>query len=144
MLKFALVEYLERHWSKLISIDDRTGCHIWTGATSNGHPHASFLGKTLNPRRVLFAVHNDVFGKLPHLKPACGNALCVNPAHCGPHAAVPVADAEIQAALERARERMFSIFREFGTNPNTILASNPMLDREQVEQYLKEYIDASS
>lgn len=139
MLKLMLDDYAQRHWSKLITVDPTTGCHVWAGATRNGHPYASFLGKQVNPRRVLYAVHHFTPTTPLTLKPACGNALCVNPAHCGDRAVSQIPNEQIQAAMKKAQERMFALFDTHGTDVNVIIGLNPMLDREQVETYLKEY-----
>lgn len=62
-------------WQDLI--DRSADCHLWTGATTNGHPRYS-------AQYVARLVWEEVHGELPRrqqVKHGCGVRLCVRPEH---------------------------------------------------------------
>lgn len=96
IVKVLILSILKSRWTKLI--DGASGfpdappenkCWIWKGniqpSKGNDQPRASFLGQLVNPRHLLYGLHNNLFTEHPpRLRPTCGNSLCINPLHALP------------------------------------------------------------
>lgn len=69
----------DRLWSHV----DRSGEHwLWTGATTNeGQPQINVGGRPTPARRVAWELANGPLPPRRRVYSACGNALCLHPAH---------------------------------------------------------------
>jgi len=69
-----------------ISIDESTGCWIWTGSTSNkssSHPYGNLKvdGKMVYAHRFLYAAHKGPIPPGMQIDHLCRNTKCCNPEH---------------------------------------------------------------
>ncbi|GAA5503123.1 hypothetical protein Dxin01_02872 [Deinococcus xinjiangensis] len=56
-----------------------SGCHVWTGAASNGYGQVSVQGEKVGAHRMALAIETGTFGE--QAMHTCDHPLCVNPAH---------------------------------------------------------------
>lgn len=74
---------LQYNLDKYVEYLPNTGCWIWTGQFSDGHPKINVAGKTLNAVRTIYQHFKEVTlePRRQGLHNTCGCEYCVNPDH---------------------------------------------------------------
>ncbi|MDI7860949.1 HNH endonuclease [Rhizobiaceae bacterium n13] len=78
-------EKIRRKVMDRISIDEQTGCWIWTGPTSGesgrgaGYPRMSLDGQTVAVHLVMFTNEHGFIPGKKQIDHVCRNRLCVRP-----------------------------------------------------------------
>lgn len=73
---------LPEKWKSRYTVDEKTGCWNWIGATAGGaYPHARYKGRTINVHRFSYSVFVGPIPKGHVIHHECRNKSCLNPKH---------------------------------------------------------------
>jgi len=72
---------LEQYTKSSYTIEDGSGCWVWSKALANGYGLVSHNGRTTTAHRVFFEKHVRPLAEGEIVHHMCGNKACVNPEH---------------------------------------------------------------